>query len=119
MLVGTVPLVRTKLLVGVDAVTGAARVVTVAKMAPAFQPAFDATTSVTGASLASGSAGRTLSQLTSATVTQLRQGLSVPLSIAHAPRELNNDAVIVGRSLERLLNPALPVALVNDTPDEE
>lgn len=103
-LVADTPLVRSKLVCGLDRVTGAAKVVSLAKLPPGVQPAFDGC----------GSQARTLSQLTSGVVNQLRQALQTPVAPHFVVRELTNDAVLAGKSLRQLVNPYLPVAFVND-----
>jgi hypothetical protein len=101
------PPTRSILTILLDVVTGSVQVLSLSRMAPGCQPAFD---SVGG--VREGTRTRTLSHLASAATTELRQAQHVPPHPALMHLELTNDAVLTGRSLSRLVNPALPLAIV-------
>lgn len=127
------PPTRSKLVLLLDVITGTVKVISLSKMAPNCQPAFDTTTATAGtsaagrrngstasghggrgggAAAAAGGGVRTIATLTSQVVTSMRSTLHIPPHPSMAPLELTNDAVITGRSLPRLVNPVLPTALV-------
>lgn len=91
---------RTKLVFLLDVLTGSVRVLSLGKVPPQDQPAFDTRL------------GRSLAQLTSRVVTALRTASHAPQHPAVCSRELTNDTVLTGRSLPRLVNPAMPLAIV-------
>lgn len=96
------PLIRSKVIYVIDLLspTGSVRVLSVNRMPPQYQPAFDRST------------GRSLTSLTSHITTSLRQQNYIPSHPLQYPRELNNDPVLTGKSLSHIINPELPIAIV-------
>jgi len=92
---------RSKITVLLDVLTGNARVLSLVRVPPSLQPGFDNdSTSV-------------ISSITADLVTKQRLQMFVPPHPSADPVELNNNALLVGKSLSRLVNPRLPIALIN------
>jgi hypothetical protein len=54
-----------------------------------------------------------ISSITADHVTKQRTQLWIPQHICAEPVELSNAAFLAGKSLTRLVNPKLPIALIN------
>lgn len=92
---------RSKITVLLDVLTGNARVLSLVRVSPSLQPGFDNdSTSV-------------ISSITADLVTKQRLQMFVPPHPSADPVELNNNALLIGKSLSRLVNPRLPIALIN------
>jgi hypothetical protein len=81
--------------------TGDARVLTLMRVSPSLQPGFD------------NDATSVISSITADLVTKQRLQMYIPPHPSAEPVELNNNAFLAGRSLSRLVNPRLPIAILN------
>jgi len=92
---------RSKITFFLDVLTGDARVLTLMRVPPSLQPGFD------------NDATSVISSITADLVTKQRSQMYIPPHPSAEPVELNNNAFLAGRSLSRLVNPRLPIAILN------
>ena len=102
---GLSPLIRTRVVLIWDSLTGSVRAPVCAKCPPALQPGLDDVDAP-----ASGRAPRTLASITAAALAMLREGGGGAQQ--HSAMEANNNSLLRGTSLQHILSPALPCAIV-------
>ena len=92
---------RSKLTFLLDVITGNCRVLSLARVPQSQQPGFD------------NDSNSIISSIAADHVTKQRTQLWIPQHICAEPVELSNAAFLAGKSLTRLVNPKLPIALIN------